>query len=175
VTDVVEARTGWWSGLPRWARFGLIAAVAVAVLLAVIVLLRVVTRTPYIPLGSTPAGQLQPGACLAEADPDLAGYTVVSCDDAHAQQVFATVDLDLDAQTYSLVGSALATFGDMVCEKYLEYRMFLSADIDRNAFEAHAIATPDPDAYAAGDTEALCAVAPASGGSLTGDLYRPMP
>ena len=57
----------------------------------------------------------------------------------------------------------------------MEYRLFLDADLDNDDYEASAIDVPDPEAYAAGDTEALCVIAHEDGAELTSDLYRPMP
>ena len=176
MTDVAESRTGWWSALPRWARIGLVAFVAIVVALVALVLVRVLTRTPAIPLGVTAVSDLRPGSCLAENGVDRAEYTVVPCATEHPQQVFATAELELEDEVYGLVDEALAQFGDEVCERYLEYRLFLVADLEKGDYEAYALGVPDPDAYAAGDTDALCVIVPESeGATLTGDLYRAMP
>jgi hypothetical protein len=175
VTDAVETRSSWWSALPRWARIGLIAFVAIVVALAALVIARVATRDPAIPLGVTAAEDLLPGSCLAESGTELDEYTVVACDVAHPQQVFAIAELELAPSVYTLVDEAIGTFGDEVCSRYLEYRLFVIAGLEKNDYEAYAIAVPTPDDYAAGRTEALCAIAAASGGPITGDLYRAMP
>lgn len=176
MTDVAESRTGWWSALPRWARVGLIAFVAIVVALAALVLVRVLTRTPAIPLGVTAVSDLRPGSCLAEDGLDRAEYTVVPCATEHPQQVFATAELELDESVYGLVDDALTRFGDEVCARYLEYRLFLVPELEKGDYLAHALDVPDPDAYAAGDTDALCVIVPeAEGATLTGDLYRAMP
>ncbi len=175
MTDAVDASPRGWAALPTWIRIGLIALAAVVVALVAIVALRLATRVPAIPYGVTSIDDLRPGSCLSEAERDLAEYTVVPCGQEHPQQVFAIADVELDDATYALVDSSLATFGDAVCDRYLEYRLFLLEDLERNDYDAYALAVPDADAYAAGDTEALCAVAAADGSAITGDAYRPMP
>lgn len=161
--------------MPRWARLGLLALAAVVVALLVLVIVRVVTKVPPIPLGPTAVGDLREGSCLEESGVDLEEYTVVPCDEPHAQQVFAVAELELDDNAYALVDAALSTFGDEVCGRYLEYRLFLVEDLVRRDYTTFAIAIPDADAYAEGDTEALCVVAPEGGGILTENLYRAMP
>jgi hypothetical protein len=156
-------------------RLGVIVLATVIVALLALVAFRVATRVPAIPTGPTTLGDLRVGSCLAEAQHDLDEYTVVPCDQEHPQQVFATADLDLDDALYTEVSSALQSFGDQVCKRYLEYRLFLAADLDKDEYSAVAIDVPGPEAYAAGDTEALCVVAQEEGLELTTDLYRPMP
>lgn len=175
MTDAVETRSSWWSVLPRWARIGLITFLAIVVALATVVVVRVATRTPAIPLGATAVEDLLPGSCLEEAGRDLDEYTVVPCQDEHPQQVFAVAELELTPDVYTLVDEAIGMFGDEVCDRYLEYRLFLLADLDRGDYEVYAIAVPSVDDYAAGRTDALCAIAPLDGGTMTGDLHRPMP
>jgi hypothetical protein len=175
VTDVADSSPHGWAALPRWARLGLIALAAVVVALIAIVVVRLVTRVPPIPYGVTATDDLRPGSCLAESQADLDEYTVIPCGQAHPQQVFATADLELDDTVYALVESSLVTFGDQVCDRYLEYRLYLREGLETGGYEAYAIAVPDPEAYAAGDTEAVCALAAADGTDITGDAYRPMP
>lgn len=175
MTEVVDASPRGLAALPTWARIGLIALAAVLVALLAIVAIRLATRVPPIPHGTTDVADLRPGSCLAEDGADLEQYTVVPCDRDHAQQVFATADLDLQPTVYALVESALAQFGDQVCSRYLEYRVFLHPELVTSAFTASAIAVPDPDEYAAGDTEALCVLRAVDGGAFTGDAYRAMP
>lgn len=176
MTDAVEAPTRRWSALPRWARLGILALAVVIVVIVAAVVVRVATRVPPIPLGTTPIGELRPGSCLAEDGLDLAEYTVVSCGTAHPQQVFAPADLTLDQATYDLVDASLTTFGDELCARFLEYRLFLVEGLVTREYDAAAIDVPDEQAYAAGDTEALCVIFPKeSGATITGDLYRPMP
>jgi hypothetical protein len=166
---------GWWSRLPSWARIGLIAFAVVVIALAALVGFRLATRAPAIPLGVSSVDDLRPGSCLAEDALDLDEYTVVACGESHPQQVFATADLELDELVYAQTGGALTAFGDEVCDRYLEYRLFLAADLDKDEYVARAIGVPTPDAYASGDTDALCVIAHEDGERLTADLYRPMP
>jgi hypothetical protein len=174
VNDATEPR-GWWTRLPSWARIGLIAFVVVVVGLAALVAFRLATRAAPIPTGTTAVGELRPGSCLAEDSLDRDEYTVVSCGEPHPLQVFAAADLELDEQVYAQSGGALTTFGDAVCSRYLEYRLFLVAELDKSEYRAQAIDVPTPERYAAGDTEALCVIADEDGGLLTTDLYRSMP
>jgi len=175
VTDVSDAPVRRWAGLPTWVRLGILVLVAIVITLVAVVAIRLATRVPTIPFGVTAVEELPPGACLAEEAPDLTEYTVVACDTAHPQQVFATADLEFDESVYALVESSLATFGDQVCLRFLEYRLFLREEISPGDYTAYAIAIPDPQAYAAGETEARCVIAPRSGDDLTSDLHRPMP
>lgn len=156
-------------------RVGLIALVTIVVALACILAFRLLTRATPITYGLTAVGDLRPGSCLAEADRDLAEYTVGPCALPHPQQVFATAELELDELVYAQTGGALQSFGDEVCDHYLEYRLFLIAELEKGDYEAFAIAVPTPDEYAAGDTEALCVLVAEDGTDITGDAYRPMP
>ena len=175
MTEAVDASPRGWITLPRWARIGLLVLVGVLIALLAFVIVRVATRVPPIPTGTTAVADLRPGSCLAEAAIDLAEYTVIPCSEEHPQQVFAEADLALDESVYALVDSALATFGDQVCKRYLEYRLFLREGLETRQYTAYTLAVPDAAAYAAGDTVALCAIAPKSGGAITGDAYRAMP
>jgi hypothetical protein len=175
VTDTVEAPTRRWSALPGWARIGILVLAAVVVALIAIVVVRLATRVPPIALGVTSIDDLRPGSCLAEDAPDLAAYTVVDCGTEHPQQVFAPADVQLDDSVYALVDDSLATFGDQVCTRFLEYRLFLREGLETGDYQARAIAMPDAEAYAEGDTEGLCVIAFRDGAPITGDLYRPMP
>jgi hypothetical protein len=174
VSDDTAPR-GWWGNLPSWARVGLIAFGVVVIALSALVAFRVATRVPAIPTGLTAAAELRPGSCLAESALDLDEYTVVPCGQPHPQQVFATADLELDDDLYALTGGALEAFGDAVCDRYLEYRLFLDQDLDKRDYSAHAIALPTPGDYAAGLTETRCVIAHDEGDDLVEDLYRPMP
>jgi hypothetical protein len=174
VSDLPEP-AGWWSRLPSWARIGLIAFVVIVVALVALVAFRVATRAPSIPLGTTAVNDLRAGSCLAEDSLDLDEYTVVPCGEEHPQQVFAVADLELDELVYAQTGGALTAFGDEVCDRYLEYRLFLIPELDKGDYAAHAIGVPTPDQYASGDTEASCVIAHEDGQALTADLYRPMP
>ena len=156
-------------------RVGFIALIAVVVALACILAFRLLTRAAPIAYGVTAVGDLRPGSCLAEPGRDLAEYTVGSCALPHPHQVFATAELELDESVYALTGGAMQSFGDEVCDHYLEYRLFLIAELEKNDYQAFAIAVPTPEQYAAGDTEALCVLVAEDGTDITGDAYRPMP
>lgn len=161
--------------MPGWMRIGLIALTAIVVSLAALLAFRLLTRAAPIALGVTAIGDLRPGSCLAEADRTLTEYTVVSCWQPHPQEVFATADLELDELLYAQTGGALQAFGDEVCDRYLEYRLFLIAELEKGDYAAFAIDVPTPDEYAAGDTDALCTLTAEDGSNITGDVYRAMP
>lgn len=173
----------WFAGLPRWARIGFIAGIVIVVGLASFVAYRVLTRVPAIPLGVTAAHDLLPGSCLADAAPDLDEYEVVACTVEHPAQVFAVAPLDLDDTLFSEdgafrgpdAGDALPIFGDQVCSRFLEYRLYLVDDLVKRDHVASSLAVPTLDEWRAGDTDVLCVVAAKDGSALTRDLYRPMP
>ena len=175
MTDAVEPRSSRWSALPTWARVGLLVVVVIVIALIAFVAIRLATRVPAIPLGVTPTYDVRLGSCLAEDDRDAAEYTVVNCGDAHPQQVFASADLAMNDSVYATVEPALATFGDQVCRRFLEYRLGLREGLATFDFTAYAIAVPSAETYAAGNTVALCAIASADGSALTSDLYLPAP
>jgi len=156
-------------------RVGFIALIAVVVALACLLAFRLLTRATPITYGVTAVGDLRPGSCLAEGDFDLVEYTVVPCSRPHPLQVFATAELELDELVYAQTGGALQSFGDEVCDHYLEYRLFLIAELEKGDYEAYAIAVPNPPQYAAGDTSALCVLIAKDLSDITGDAYRPMP
>jgi len=174
VTDAPVARSGW-SGLPRWARIGIIALGVVILVLVAIVPIRLLTRVAPITYGATDVDDLRPGSCLTESDQRLETYTVTSCAIAHPLQVFADVDLDLDEDVYAETGSALQAFADATCDRFLEYRLFLVPELEKNDYAASAIDVPTPEEFAAGDTVALCVLAADDGGDITGDAYRALP
>ncbi len=173
VTEATERVSGW-ARLPRWGRIGIIAGAVAVVGIAGVVGVRVASRWAPIPTGVTAVGDLRPGACLAEASPTV-DVEVVPCSAEHAAEVFAVAKLDLDDDVYAQVSTALQQFADAVCGRYLEYRLFLDPGIARSDWSTAAIAVPDPDAFAAGDQDALCVVTPADGGTVTGGISRPAP
>ncbi len=83
--------------------------------------------------------------------------------------------MQLDDSVYALVGDPLATFGDQACLRFLEYRLFLREGPETGDNQARAIAMPDAEAYADGDTEGLCVISSRDGEPIPGDPYRPMP
>jgi len=174
VTDAPVARNGW-SGLPRWARIGIVALGVVILVLVAIIPIRALTRVAPITLGATDVDDLRPGSCLVESDQRLETYTVISCGIAHPLQVFAEADLDLDEDLYAETGAALQSFGDATCDRYLEYRLFLVPDLEKNDYVATSIDVPTPEEFAAGDTVALCVLAADDDGDITGDAYRALP
>lgn len=174
MTETAPPRRGW-SALPRWAQLGVVVLAAVILAIATILAVRLVTRIPVISPGVTAADAVVPGSCLAEDDRSLPEYTVVGCGQPHPVQVFATADVGLDDVVYDSSQGVLDAFADEVCKRYLEYRLFLPSDLEKRDYTAWAIVVPTREQYRAGDTEALCVIALEAGGTLTGDLYRPLP
>ncbi|MDF1479644.1 septum formation family protein [Leifsonia sp. H3M29-4] len=159
---------------PRWARIGLIAAAAVVVAIIATVGFRAVLANPTPALGATAAADLKLGSCLAEDGVDLATWTVVDCQIEHPQQVVASMDLSVVTNVYSAF-SAMTTMAEEICDRYLEYGLFVEDSVDAKTHDLVGIAVPSQEQYEAGDTIALCAVVALDGSALTGDLYRPMP
>jgi len=170
-----------FAGLPRWLRFGLIAAATAVVVLILAVVIRVALQTPVIPTGPTAVDHLITGSCLLEPG-DADRYTVVPCGSPHQQQVIASVDLEFPGVTYD-ADESLAVYAEQTCLRLVEYRLYMPSDIVKTDYSAAAISAPTLEQYTAGDTETLCAVfdhpdRPEDGGvseDLTRDLYRPIP
>jgi hypothetical protein len=164
-----------WRELPSWARLGAIALLAGVIAVVAIVVFRVVSRTTVVSLGVTAASDLQPGSCLAEDDRELEQFTVVSCDQAHPQQVFVVADISVDDELTGQLRGAVAAFADEVCERHVEYRLYLDADLDPRDYTAIALDVPSAEGFTEGDTLVRCAVRSDNGSELVGDLYRPLP
>jgi hypothetical protein len=159
---------------PRWARIGIIAAAAVVVAIVAIVGFRALLSNPAPPLEVTAAADLQLGSCLAEDGTDLESWTVVDCATGHPQQVVASMDLSVVTNVYSAF-SAMTSVAEEICDRYLEYDLFVQPVADPKTHDLVAIAVPSLEQYEAGETIALCAIVALDGAELTGDLYRPMP
>ncbi|MBN9606518.1 MAG: septum formation family protein [Actinomycetales bacterium] len=163
--------------LPVWVLVGIGLAALVVAVLVVVVATRLLSQRPTVLLGPTPAEALVPGACLAEPDADLAQYTTVWCDGAHAQQVFAVADLTLDPAVLGSDDQTLTRYGDELCARYLEYSVYLSDAVDadsRDDYRVQVLAVPARADYDAGAHSAVCSISAADGSDLTQDLYRPM-
>jgi hypothetical protein len=160
-------------GLPRWAivLLAVAGAIVVTVVGLIVALIAAVIAAPD--FGPTDAAALQPGSCLAESAQDLPTYTVIDCESAHPLEVVARIDLGRGAGLYT-TPSALASYAGEICNRFLEYGLFVTADVDES-FVAVPLAVPTPELAASGTTGALCAVAKADGSALTGSVYRPMP
>ena len=158
----------------NWARLGLIAAGAVVVALIAVVLVRGALSAPRPALGEADASSLQLGSCLAEAAVDLERYTVVDCGSAHPQQVVGVVDMTVDSNIYTEF-SAMSSYADEVCKRYLEYGLFVKPGVKNDLHEAVAIAVPTEEEFDAGSAEARCAITSRDGSDLTADLYQAMP
>lgn len=157
-----------------WALYGIIAAAAIVVALVAIIGIRSFSARPAIALGETDAAGLVAGSCLDEAGAERDTYTVVDCSSAHAQQVFGSVDLAAEADTYSTF-EAVGLFAEAVCDRYLEYRLALVSSTNTTDHEASVIALPTEAEFTGGRTTALCSISNANGTPLTDDLYAPLP
>ena len=158
----------------NWARLGLLVAGAVVVALVALVLIRLALSTPHPALGERDAASLQLGSCLAETGGDLEVYTVVDCSSAHPQQVFGVVDMTDDSNIYTDF-SAMNSYVDQVCKRYLEYGLFVKSGTTNDTYEAAAIAVPSEEEFDAGRHDAHCAIAARDGSDLGSDLYQAMP
>lgn len=160
---------------PRWGLIGIIAGVTVVVAIAATVGIRALIARPAPSLGVTAAADLRPGSCLADpADAATDEVTVVDCGSPHPQQVVGTVDLSIDTQAYTQF-SAMSTYADEVCDRFLEYGLLVSDGVDADGYDLMAVAVPSESDYVGGRSEAYCAVQALDGSPLVGDLYRPLP
>lgn len=159
---------------PRWGLIGLIAAATIVIALIAIVGFRALQSVPRPPLGETAVADLQLGSCLAEGDADLGEYTVVECGGAHPQQVVGPVDLSIDPGEYSRL-SAMTSYAQAVCDRFIEYGLYLRDGVTQDEYALTAMAVPTEDEFADGRTTAYCAVSALDGSDLTEDLYRPVP
>lgn len=158
----------------RRARLGLVTAAAIVVALLLLVGVRALVANPGPTLGPTAAADLVLGSCLLENGPDLDRYTVIDCNSSHPQQVVASMDLTVAAESYTSFESVSA-FAVEVCNRYLEYGLFIRPEAQSTDFALAPIAVPTRKQFTAGRTTALCAITAADGSQLAGSLYRPMP
>lgn len=157
-----------------WALYGVIAAAAIVVALGAIIGIRSLSARPAIALGETDAASLVAGSCLAEAEAARDSYTVVDCSTSHAQQVIGSVDLEAESDTYSTF-EAIGLFAEAVCDRYLEYGLFLISGVSTADHDAAVIALPSEAEFTTGRTMAMCSISGADGAPLTTDLYAPLP
>lgn len=159
---------------PNWWVIGIVAAATIFVALFAIIAFRALLSDPPPALGATPAAELQLGSCLAEAETDLASYTVVDCASPHPQQVVGTVDIGIRSVAYTQY-TAVTVFAREVCNRYLEYSLFVRDEITPEDYTADAIAIPTETQYKSGQDQALCVVAAGDGSQLTESVYRALP
>jgi hypothetical protein len=157
-----------------WALYGIIAAVVVTAVLLGIIGVRTLTARPAIALGETPAAALALGSCLAEPGVDLETYTVVNCGTGHPQQVIGAVDLEAESDTYSTF-EAVGIFAQAVCDRYLDYGLFVASGVAPDDYDVDVIAMPSEAEFTTGRTTALCSITSSDGTALTSDLYAPLP
>lgn len=164
-----------WRELPRWLRIGAIALLVGALFIAGLVVVRLITGIRVIEPGPRAAADIPAGACLAEEGAKRDEYTVVSCDEPHPQQVFAIAELDVDDAIGAQIAGAIDRFADEVCDRHVEYRLYLAPELEPREYIAEALGAPSPEAFTAGEDEVRCTIRTESGDPLVGDLYRPMP
>ena len=160
--------------LPRAAIIAIAAGAAVIALGAFALVSIVGGVVSILSLGPTAADDLRPGACLAEAARDLGEYTTVDCAESPAQQVVADIDLGRNTEQYT-TASALDAYAQEICDRFLEYDLYVPVGIDEEVYDLVAITVPTPEAVAAGDTAARCSIVARDGSPLPGSLYREMP
>lgn len=159
---------------PRWGLIGLVAGGTILLVLLGVIGVRAVVASIGPPLGVTAAADLQLGSCIAEDSFDLTEFTVVDCSIAHPQQAVGIVEMDQSTAVYTDF-SAMTTYIEEVCDRFLEYGLFLPANVKNDAFDLSAIAVPTEEEFAAGRRTALCSLTSLDGGQLLGDYYRPLP
>lgn len=158
----------------RWGLVGLIAGGTIIAVLVGVVGVRAIVASIGPPLGVTAAADLKLGSCLAEESFDLEEFTVVTCSEAHPQQVVGLIEMDQGTAVYTDF-SAMTIYLEAVCDRFLEYGLFLSPDVKNDAFDLTAIAIPTEQEFAAGQRTALCSLTSLDGAALVGDYYRPLP
>ena len=115
----------------------------------------------------------QPGAA-AHATPPPPEYTVVPCSTPHPQQIVGTVDMSVRSVNYTDY-SAIAVFVAEVCERFVEYSLFVRDDITADDHRTQVLAIPSEKEFDGGTTDALCTISARDGSDLTESLYRPLP
>ena len=157
----------------RWGLLALVAGGAVILALAALLVVRIVINNARPPLGVTAVADLQPGSCLAEEAPDNPEYTVVDCATPHPQQVIGEVDLSLGREVYTSY-DAMPLLAQEVCERYLEYDLFVDQPTGEDRLAMVAMGLPTEVGVRAGRTIAYCAVVASDGSDLTKDEYKPI-
>ncbi|MCY7412553.1 MAG: hypothetical protein LH471_05885 [Salinibacterium sp.] len=158
----------------HWARFGIaFGATGVLVIIGIVGWNATIESAPP-PAGPTIAAELVLGSCVEEGEVDLAQYTVTGCFFEHPQQIVADVDLSRTVGNYSS-SEALTIFVQEVCDRFIEYGLFVPADLSDEQYEFIAISVPTIEELDAGRERALCAVRSIDDSVLSGDLYVPLP
>lgn len=159
---------------PRAVIIAIAAGAAVLALAAFTLGSIIVGVVSALSLGLTAADDLRPGACLAEVARDLPEYTTVDCAESPAQQVVADIDLGRNTAQYTTAAS-LDAYAQEICDRFLEYDLFVPVGVDDETYDLVAITVPTPEDAAAGDTTARCSIIARDGSPLPGSLYREMP
>jgi len=158
----------------RWGRLGIAFGATVVLVIIGIVGLNATVESSPPSVGPTVAAELVLGSCVGESESGLAEYTVTGCFFEHQQQVVAEVDLRRTVGTYSST-EALTSFVQEVCDRFLEYGLFVPLDLSEEQYELIAISVPTIEELDAGSERALCAVRSIDGSLISGDLYVPLP
>jgi hypothetical protein len=158
----------------NWLRLGIAAGATVILVVIAIAGFNSVIEEFSAQSGPTATAELQLGGCLADSDVGIAQYTVIDCAFEHPQQVVADVDLGRTSTTYNST-EALVTYVEEVCNRFIEYGIYIRADVREEQYDVFALWVPTIEEVASGVDRALCAVRSLDGTPLTEDLYQPVP
>jgi len=158
----------------HWGRLGIAFGATIVLVIVGIVGWSATIGSAPPPVGPTVAAELVLGSCVEESDIGLAVYTVTGCFFEHPQQIVAEVDLRRTVGTYSST-EALTSFVQEVCNRFIEYGLFVPLDLSDEQFELIAISVPTIEELDSGRERALCAVRSIDGSSISGDLFVPLP
>ena len=158
----------------HWARLGIAFGATIALVIIGIVGWNATIESAPPPVGPTVTAELVLGSCVEESDIGLAEYTVTDCFFEHQQQIVAEVDLRRTVGNYSST-EALTSFVQEVCNRFIEYGLYVPLDLSEEQYELTAISVPTIEQLDGGQERALCAVRSIDGSSISGDLYVPLP
>ena len=158
----------------HWARLGIAFGATIVLVIIGIVGWNAAIESAPPPVGPTVAAELVLGSCVEEGEIGLAEYTVTGCFFEHQQQIVAEVDLARTAGNYSST-EALTSFVQEVCNRFIEYGLFVPLELSQEQYELIAISVPTIEELDAGRERALCAVRSIDGAVISGDLYVPLP
>ncbi len=171
--EVVESPSVATGGV-HWLRLGIAAGATAILAVVAIVGYSSVIEGLSAQSGPTATSELQLGTCLAESDVGLTQYTVIDCAFEHPQQVVADIDLSRASGTYSST-EALVSYVEEVCNRFIEYGLFIRADVREEQYDVFAVWVPTIEDVANGVDRGLCGVRSLDGSPLTEDLHQPVP
>jgi len=158
----------------HWARLGIAFGATILLVIIGIVGWSATIESAPPPVGPTVAAELVLGSCVEESESGLAEYTVTGCFFEHPQQIVAEVDLRRTVGNYSST-EALTSFVQEVCDRFIEYGLYVPLDLSEEQYELVATSVPTIEELDAGRERALCAVRSIDGSLISGDLYVPLP